>query len=243
MADTALTIIERAVKHLGALESGASLTDDEAQDGLTSLNAMLESWAVEGLPLFGETLTTHTLTSGIPNYTIGSGATIDAARPTGLSAIRGAWIRDSNNIDRRIENLISFTRYQNKVLKNTTSPYAYYLALVVGAVTSEIFLYPTPSAANSLRLQYDALISFATLNTTFALPPGYRRAIEFNLALELAPMFELQASGDLYRLARDAKRSLEAINAAGRVALRTTDVPRQHTGQRYDVYSDGDGNW
>ncbi len=243
MADTALTIIERAVKHLGALESGASLTDDEAQDGLTSLNAMLEGWAVEGLPLFGETLSTHTLVAGTPDYTIGSGATIDAARPTGLFAIRGAWIRDSGGIDRPIDNLISFARYQNKVIKTTTSPYAYYLALVVGAITSTIYLYPTPSTGNTLRLQYDALISFATLNTTFALPPGYRRAIEFNLAIELAPMFELQASGDLYRLAREAKRPIEATNAAGRVALRTSDVPRVNTGQRYDVYSDGDGNW
>ena len=87
MTDTALTIIEAAMRHLGALETGASATADEAQDGLRALSGMLDFWAVEGLPLYGNTLTTHTLVVGTPDYTIGpSGAAITAARPVTMTA-------------------------------------------------------------------------------------------------------------------------------------------------------------
>ena len=240
MTDTALTIIETSARHLGALESGASLTDNEAQSGLRALNGMLDLWGIEGLPMYGENLTTHTLVSGTASYTIGSGATIDAARPTGLAGIRGAWVRDSNNIDRRIRNLWTYKRYQDIGVKATQGPYADILAIDPGVTTSTIYLYPTPDTGNTLRLLYDALITFAALTTSFSLPPGYQEAIEYNLALRLAPQFELEASPDVRYMARESKKAIERVNAVARIAKRTSDVPSMPGMRRggYEIKSD-----
>lgn len=226
MADKARTIIEAAAKHLGALESGASLTDDEAQDGLRALAGMLGVWGVEGLSMYAETLITHTMVAGTASYTIGSGATIDAGRPTGLAGIRGAWIRDSLNVDRQIRRLVPYKRYEDIWVKETQGPYVDILAIDPGTTTSTIHLYPTPSTGNTLRMLYLALITFTALNDSFDLPPGYQEAIEYNLSLRLAPQFELEASPDLRFLARESKKAIERVQSAARIGKLATDVPR-----------------
>ncbi len=240
MADTALTIIEAAAKHLGVLETGASLTGAESQDGLRALSGMMGVWAIDGLPMYGETLTTHTLVAATASYTIGpSGADITAARPTGLSGIQGAWVRDSGNADRRIRKLWSYKRYQDIRVKTTQGPYADVLAIDPGVATSTIYLYPTPSAGNTLRLLYEALISFTALSDSFSLPPGSQEAIEYNLALRLAPSYGMKASPDLRHLASEAKKAIERVNAAARIGARKTDVPRMPgTGGGYEITSD-----
>lgn len=227
MTDTALTIIEAAAKHLGVLATGEAMPGDESQDGLRALTGMLGVWVADGLPMYGETLTTHTLVAGTPDYTIGpSGADITAARPTGLSGIRGAWVRDSGGIDRRIRNLWSYKRYQDIGVKTIQGPYANVLAIDAGATTSTVYIYPTPSGGNTLRLLYEALISFTALGDSFSLPPGYQEAIEYNLALRLAVDYEKTASKEVKDLAKSSKEAIERVNAAGRIEARRTDVPR-----------------
>ena len=243
MADIARTIIEAAARHLGALESGVSLTDDEAQDGLRALAGMMGVWGVNGLQMFAENLVTHTLVAGTPSYTIGpaaTGADIVAQRPTGYSGFRGAWIRDTGNIDRAIRRIVPYKQYEDIWAKVTQAPYADILALDPGTTISTIHLYPTPSEGNTLRMLYVALIEFTALNDAFELPPGYQEAIEYNLAIRLGPQFELEASRDVRDLALESKKAIERPNAVARIGKRVTDVPRMPgtSRGRYEITSD-----
>jgi hypothetical protein len=54
----------------------------------------------------------------------------------------------------------------------------------------KLHLNPVPSAADTLVLYtWQQLSRFAATSDTFDLPPGYARAIRYNLALELAPEY------------------------------------------------------
>jgi hypothetical protein len=49
---TALDIIKRALRLIGIVASGESVASDEAQDGLMSLNAMIDSWKAQGIDCY-----------------------------------------------------------------------------------------------------------------------------------------------------------------------------------------------
>jgi hypothetical protein len=75
-----------------------------------------------------------------------------------------------------------------------------------------INLYPDPQSALSLVISsWKQLQSFALISTTFALPPGYERAIIYNFAIEIAGgMIEPAAS--VVKVARESKAAIMRIN-------------------------------
>jgi hypothetical protein len=84
---------------------------------------------------------------------------------------------------------------------------------------SAIKPWPVPQSAITLHLMtWTALQSFATLDTALALPPGYQRAIEYNLAMELAGLFGAAITPYIQAEALRAKRVLGARNARTPVA-------------------------
>ena len=69
---TAQTTINRALRLIGAISSGESPTTDESNDGLTALNAMLESWQLDRLTVFAFQDKTFTLVASDGSITLGA---------------------------------------------------------------------------------------------------------------------------------------------------------------------------
>lgn len=212
MADTARDIVKDALRDLGVFGEGESLSDDDAARGLRAANDMLDAWAVEKLMLHAFTVVEHTLEASKASYTIGpSGADITATRP---QAILGAHIRDANNIDTPIK-VWAFRDYEMIVDKTVESTLPYRLAYNPDVTSGTVYLWPTPDTANTLRMDVSTLLSeFTSLDTTFTFPPGYRRCLRKNLALELAPMFGVAPSKELTKQAVESKGRLKIANIA-----------------------------
>ena len=81
MAVTALEIIKRARRLIGAMAVGETLESDLANDGLMALNAMMDSWSIDNLAAYGTDNKTYTLSSNVQNYTIGTGGAFNGVRP------------------------------------------------------------------------------------------------------------------------------------------------------------------
>lgn len=201
---TARTLVTRAMRLLGALGDGEEPTASEGADGLTALNAMLDSWWLKSLAVHYTKSEPFTWTGGQASRTMGSGGNFDTTRP---AAIVGAFQRMSD-VDYPIEtiNRDQFDQIQDKTTLSTliTRIYPEMQASLV-----YLYAYPVPSDAVSVHIQsVGRLQSFASLTTAVDLPPGYERALAYNLAIEVAPEYSI-APPPL--VARNAVASLRAI--------------------------------
>lgn len=213
---TALDMITRAMRLIGAIGDGETPSSYEAQTGLDALNTMLDSWSLDELTVYQIQQQNFSITVGTGTYTIGTGGAFNGTRPV---QIRGAFFRDSNSLDFPLE-VVEKPEYNRLAQKTDTGYTPEYLYYSPAYPLGSISLYPVPAAAGSLYLDsLYALQSFATLTTAVSLPPGYQRAIEFNLALEIAPEFERDVPASVERNAVKSKAAIERINAPAPVLL------------------------
>jgi hypothetical protein len=209
MTDTAQTIINDALKTLGVIGAGETPDADSSTDALKYLNGMLESWSIEGRLIYAARTITKTLTANDGQYSIGSGADINVARP---DTIESAWIADSDSVDHPLE-IVDRARYDRIPDKTLTAAIPRKLFYDPTYANGTVYLYPVPTVANTLKMRANTLIGpYAELTDSFALPNGYRRAIVYNLALELAAPFQVNPSQYVVGIAEDAKDKLAAIN-------------------------------
>ena len=209
---TPSSIILRSLRLIGEKPIGGTLTSDEQKAYLADLNTMLDGWSIERLMVYQLLQETKALTSGTGSYTIGSGGAFDTTRPTKI--VNPCFTRDTSNYDRPLT-LIDAEAYGNIPLKATTGTYPEYLfydtAYVSGLGTLK--LYPYPGSGLTLYINsWKQLTQFASITETVALPPGYQRAIEFNLAVELAGGFT-NVSNEVAKVARESKATLKGFNA------------------------------
>ena len=73
-----IDIISRALKDIGALESGETPTPEAAQDAFEMLNDLIDQWSNEDMMTFYKTEIIFPVTSGQTQYTIGPGGQVGA---------------------------------------------------------------------------------------------------------------------------------------------------------------------
>ena len=84
---TAQEYIEAAFTEIGVLVAGGSLAVADLAWGLTKFNRLLKSVSTAGVQLHLRVTDNFTLSAGIANYEIGSGATVDTDRPTVINRL------------------------------------------------------------------------------------------------------------------------------------------------------------
>lgn len=187
---TARDIVYGAGRLIGVTRKGENLDADEAADGLESLNAMLGSWANDGLAVHSQTWENFTLTPGTATYTIGSSGTFNTTRP--IQILHG-YIREGTT-DYPLK-IVSEREFNWISDKSTTSNIPRYLNYDPQFTLGKIRLWETPSAANGLYINSEKQVtSFATLATSFSLPPGWEQAVKYNLAVKMAPEYAAEVS-------------------------------------------------
>src|SRR3990167_449539 len=184
---TAFSLITRAMRLSGAIGSGEAPDDDESADGLDALNTMLESWSIERLSvpyIVEETLTMVPSTSA---YTMGSSGDLNTDRPTRVED--SCFIRYAD-IDTPLT-LLNYEGYAAIVDKTTQSNVPEYLFVDMRNPLVYLTFWPVPSSASAVAhiFSWKQLQQFSELTTVLALAPGYKRAIEYNLAIEYDPEF------------------------------------------------------
>ena len=206
-ASTALDIIKRARRLIGALAVGETLESDLANDGLMALNAMMDSWSIDNLAAYGTDNKTYTLSSNVQNYTIGTGGAFNGVRP---DRIESAIVSVAGS-DYSVE-ILDDKDWNNIVYKTVGGTYPQYLRYSNDTPLGTISLYPIPNGGTITLTYYQALQRFTNLTDLLVLPSGYERALASNLALEIAPEAGAKVSQELVMMARQAKANILRIN-------------------------------
>lgn len=202
---TALQLITSATRLIGVARKGEQLDADEAVDGLDALNDLLASWSSSSLFLLSRDREIFTPTAQA-EHTIGIGKDFDTVAPM---QIVDAYIRDGD-IDHKIE-IINDETYRAIAFKETQGGYPRYLNYSKTGDYGVIRLYPIPSSGGTLHLLSEKTTTeIAGLSTTVELPnAGWKRAVKYNLAIELAPYYGEEPSNAVSRIAVQALKALK----------------------------------
>lgn len=205
---TAAGIIAGALRKLGQIAAGTDPTTDEYADGLTALNALLDSWRNERLMCYATQTESLTLSASTSSYAIGPGGTLNTTRPVEIEA---AWILDGGSS--YAVRIITDGEYDAIPTKLATADWPSQANYRPTMSTGTLYVYPVPNATATLKLRTRVVFAaFATTADTVTAPPGWERALTYGLAVELAPEFEMEPSSTVLGIARASKAAIKRVN-------------------------------
>ncbi len=207
---TALGIITSAMRKAGVLVKNETPSADEAADGLEMLNDLLASISNDSLIVYARTFENFNLSSNVTSYTIGSGATFNTVRPIKIIT---AYVR-SGNIDYPLT-IVSDEQYATIQLK-TVGGIPEFINYTNAFPQAVINLYPAPASGYQIFLVTEKQLNTFTLNETVNLPPGWRRMLVNNLAVELAPEYGVSIPPETVQVAKDSKAEIKAAVMAAK---------------------------
>ena len=227
---TASDIINRSLRMFSAIGSGKSATASEASDALNILNAMIDSWSIDRLTIYQILEENFTWAAGQTSRTIGPAGNFNTVRP---NRIEGGFSR-INNID-YLFRMIEKREYDSIAVKTTQSTYPNVMFYDPVVTIGVLYAYPVPSGSLDVHLKsWKQLQSFTTLTDTLTLPPGYQRAIEYNLAVELQTEYpDLPLPDSVRQKATESLAAIKTLNAP--TLISNLGLGK---GLRYNIYAD-----
>lgn len=223
---TVRDLITASLLDLGAIASGEAATAAEAADSFRALNLLLESWRLESLMVYAITTVSLSLT-GAASYTWGTGGAINGTRPVHLDHAVQRQGSGAGALDFPLR-VFTAEEYEAIGLKALTSSLAVGVYLDHSFPLASLFPWPIPPSGDTLVLfPWTPLTAFASLDTTVALPPGYERALQAALALDISPSYrDCTITPALAAKASESKALLKAANAHPRLLTLPATLPR-----------------
>lgn len=178
-------LIDLALKQLGVLAAGENASANEVADAVDSLHGLLAQWATDRLFIYKVQNITVNLT-GKGRYTLNQAidAVSDQAKLDGNDIVL---VRDLNN-----------TGVYTPVIYQVDTPY-WHFDVLENAKTLELKAFTLPSSLDA--------------QDELEIPDKYKRPLILTLALEIAPMFGVEASVLLLTNQARAIESLKRSNS------------------------------
>ena len=211
MATTAADQINGALRLIGMLAEGETPSAATAQDSLSALNQMIDSWNTERLSVFSTQDQIFTWPPGQIHRTLGPTGNFAGNRPVLLDD--STYFKDpTNGISFGIK-IINQQQYNGIAVKTVTSTYPQVMWINMDFPNIDMYVYPVPTKALEWHfVSVTELTQPASLSTLLTFPPGYLRCFKYNLACEIANEFGVEPPSNVARIAMTSKRNLKRIN-------------------------------
>ena len=226
--------INRSLRLLGVLAEGETPAASVSQDALIALNQMIDSWNTERLSVFCTQDQVFTWPAGFINRTLGPTGDFVGLRPVLMDD--ATYYRDpSTNVSFGIK-FINQQQYNGIAVKTVTSTYPQVIFVNMTFPNVDMTVYPKPTRDLEWHfVSVQELNQAANLATVMYYPPGYLRAVTYNLAMEFAPEFGVEPSPQVQRIAMTSKRNLKRINNPDDIMSMPYAIVA--TRQRFNIYA------
>jgi len=231
---TAFDQICGSLRLLGVLAEGEVPSSETANDALTAMNQMIDSWSTERLAVFSTQDQVFSWPPGAIQRTLGPTGDFVGERP--ILVDDATYFRDpASGISYGIK-LINQQQYNGIAVKTVTSTYPQVMWVNMEYPDILMAVYPVPTKVLEFHIvSVNPLTAPATLTTELAFPPGYLRAFRYCLACELAPEFGLEPSPTVMRIAMTSKRNLKRINNPDDIMSMPYSIVA--TRQRFNIFA------
>jgi hypothetical protein len=233
------TIIYNAFRLVNILKGPQyQVSPDDATEAILCLNSLVPQWSTERLMIYQITRTVVNVNAGQGVYTLGVGAP-DWNIPWPPQITRASIILESNQ-PQPLElpmQMLTVEEWQQVPIKNTPSNFPLWAYWDRAYPVGNFNVWPVPQETNQIALYLWALLpNFATATDRVILPLGYQRAIEYNLALELATRYPAEAIVSQYVIsqAAESKARIKANNATPLIAACDSAALSRHTRGGFD---------
>lgn len=231
---TAGDIINGSLRLIGMLAEGEVPSSETSDDALNAMNQMIESWNTERLSVYSTQDQVFNWPPATISRTLGPSGDFVGNRPVQLDD--ATYFRDpATGISYGIK-LINQQQYDGIAVKTVTSTYPQVMWVNMTYPDIEMYIYPVPTKLIEFHfISVEELTRPANLATDLTFPPGYLRAFRYNLAMELAPEFGVEPSGQVQRIAMTSKRNLKRVNNPDDIMALPYSIVG--TRQRYNIFA------
>jgi hypothetical protein len=214
LTQTALDIITSSMRLLNAASSGETISAEEASDGLSALNQMIDAWQIDRLMIFTERIDDFPFVSGKQTYTLGDGGDFNIPRPAKVDLVSTVILSNPTNpLELSMEYTDLEQEWQEILLKNISTSFPQFCYDDGQFPLRNLNFWPVPIDADKARIySWQQVQQFADLSTAYSFPPGYLKAIRFNLAVDLAPEYGGLKDPTVPQLAQAALQKIKAAN-------------------------------
>lgn len=227
-----------SLRLLNVISAGEDASAEDGQQAFDVLNRWVDWLGTQRQTIYFLTRTAHTLVSGTASYTIGSGGTINIARPVWIDhagLILNTADATPTEAPIRVLTDDEYQAWPQKTLQSSLSAGVWYDHNWSSGL-GRVYPLPIPNVGTTQLVLYTptAVTEFAAQATDYTFPPGYERAIVYNLAQELTayypaatppPNLEMLASSSLADLKR-ANLRLSHAEIDGALTRRTGTLSR-----------------
>ena len=152
------------------------------------------------------------LTPNKGTYTLGPGGDWDMPRPDKVDSAAFRETSSGQELERPVF-LQTDLEYRSIHRRETQSSWVTLMYLDDAYPLINASLYPVPTKASDIILYpWEPLTKFASLDMELAYPTGYEAAIKYNLAIWIAPAYEIAVSQEIAAIARQGRNALENNN-------------------------------
>ena len=217
---TGLDLVSRSLLLAGVLASGETPSGAESSDGLGFLNDLLDSWNAERLMVY--TIAREAsdsngnpfyLTLGKQDYTMGTAGNFNFPRP---ARIERAGIFNLANPAMPLELPLEYLtdrQWADIPVKAISSALPTKVYDDQGFPLRTLSYWPIPNApVAAVFYIWNPLSQFPDLSTDITFPPGYARALRYNLAVEMAPGYGRQVDPVVAAIATQSKAVVKSLN-------------------------------
>jgi hypothetical protein len=210
---TSGVLVRSSLRLLGAIATGETPTADEMNDGLSSLNDLLEGLSTQNLAVYGSAVEVFPTVAAQATYTIGPAGNWNTTRPVRIS---GDGICTFNGVDFPVEQ-IGQGDYDAIGLKTQQQPIVEKLLYVNDNPLGRITLWPVPSGIVNITINTDrVLTAVADAFTAMTFPPGYMLMMRYMLAVLMAPDYGISVPPEISSVARAALGDVKRANKVRR---------------------------
>lgn len=218
---TAKTVIQGAYRLLGNLRHGQTASDDALTDGLSMLNDMLDSWAIERMTVPVIVRRVVDVAASTASYLVGPGGDWDIEPPI---RIERAGLITTDGLESPIA-VLTVDQWADVALKSGTSTQPTSIYYDKDSAVGRVYVTPIPTSSGLQIALYNwqAFSAFADIDTTnYDFPPGAALALRYCLAELLIPESIIQNKalpfggpqyGHIIEQARTLKGRFKAFNA------------------------------
>lgn len=208
-------LVNGALRLIGAIASGETPNSDEAADGLTALQQLLDSWSGQELMIFATAIQTVSMTAGTQSYTL----------PTRPVKILSADV-NLGTINIPVE-VVGPEQWAKIPDKSASSAMMKAVFCDYGFTSAKVYVAPIPNSQTSALNLY-CTVDLATLSngsSTFSMPESYSRAIMYNLAVDLAPQYGRTVDQALMLRANETMQALMKLIASDKAGKSELELP------------------